>query len=166
MKPTAKELRELKERVEQREELVKAIFVFVTSVVQRHGKVAIRGVHNYHTHEVMELADFNGLKFVWSTGNTSMGGNDMQIYYCCVNPIELVFSMSYQQSQQDCKVGMFSNGGEWQEAFTYAVKHTEKLLLEKRAKAAVVKKALRKAMQSMTVDDQLQEKAKRLGLVV
>lgn len=163
-----KELRELKRKVAERERFVASVFAFVESVVLKHGKITKSEVHNCNTHVVRELADFNGLTFVWSTGLSMMGGNTINIFFrrskeenCLV--LSIYYQVDYDVSE-DYDVQVFDECGDWQKAFAYATKHTVNLLRKRNKALSKAEKAELRVQREEVLAVQLEEKAKKLGL--
>ncbi|MCX6721081.1 MAG: hypothetical protein NT026_00535, partial [Candidatus Staskawiczbacteria bacterium] len=126
-----------RKRVVGREEILKAIFDFVKSVVPKHGTEAKLEGRGSNIRMVRELDNFNNLYFVWSVNSRLATRDNIQISF---GPFQdkrcLVFSADYinVNGVEECQINFFLEEPKWQEALAYAINHKDEVAAQWRAR--------------------------------
>ncbi|MSU74677.1 hypothetical protein EXS57_02775 [Candidatus Kaiserbacteria bacterium] len=107
-------------QIEARMRFLRKVAIFVIMITDNRGKVQ-KKVRSFHTSIVGELRNFADFSFKSHTGQTSQGGNSVEVYY---HPKEVYEDTStsptlefhWQTEIEKCTVGTFDNDYNWQQA--------------------------------------------------
>ncbi len=156
---TEPELRELEKKVNERKKLVERIAAYAEKVLLKNGMQTYYAEHPNNTHTKYELT-LGNFFFHGSFGQTSMGGNNINISYKSTR----VFSIYYQVRFDECRIDAFVEQASWQKAFAQLMGNTEAAIerANKQRKAGTRKASQEKRNKQKR--EYLLKEAKRLGL--
>ena len=115
---------QLKERILERLNHIKRIYEFAESIIKENGMIVQRSVNSCNTHVVARLDNFSGFRFTLDTGQTMMGGNDLDVEFHS----KIVLSVYYQTNLDECQVNIFDESVDWQTELEYVLGHKDEII--------------------------------------
>jgi hypothetical protein len=157
-------LEELREKVKNREILVKEIISFIEELLLDQGRLKERKVSDGQAHSVLELKNFNGFSFIWSINSDHLGRNNIQISYRRGELNALVFTVNYFDGNEQHEVITFVKKSDWLQALSHAIQNKDEILAKIEAGLSEEEKASLAAQREEEEMNMLEQKARELGL--
>lgn len=129
----ASEIKNLIEKVAERERFLKTVIPFVVSLVQEKGKVLKESIGSCNINIIRELANVAGFTFKTDLGQTMFGGNNIKVSYQekrhgVLMQNRVVLDVYWQCDIDECKVNFFDESASWQSALLKLTKNKDKIV--------------------------------------